>query len=292
MFQRALICTDFSDGIYRLAHFVPSLAVGGLTQVVFFHNLAIEAEREIPRADPERLEAKRQQLTDLIREVPEGVEVKVEVQMGRPGDNILRVAKANQSEVIFLGTPTRTLLEERLFGSTTVQLTERTEVPLMILRPQLISTYTTAELDLRCNDLFRYLLVPYEGSPGAENLIRRIKQQVQSNPNSSLERVRLLWVIDDAVRRELRGDQPQQVAQAKLDQIQAELAALNLVVNIDVVEGDPLKQILAAAEAHDIGAIATCSRGLGGVMKWSVPSLTRELLRASWHPLLYYPPAR
>lgn len=289
MFQRALICTDFADGMHRLAHFVSSLSEGGFKQLVFFHNIAVEAKREIPRIDSEQIEAKRKRLNDLIGEVPAGVEVKVEVQVGRPSDNILRLAKANRSDVIFLGTPTRTLLEEKLFGSTTAQLLERTVVPLMILRPQLVGTFTTAELDLRCRQLFRYLLVPYEGSSGADYLIQQIKQQIQSNPSSVLERCRLLWVIDEGVRRELRGDQPQQKAAAKLEEVQADLAALDLVVNTTVVEGDPLQEILLAAEMHDIGAIAVCSRGVGGALKWSAPSLAREILRRCWHPILFYP---
>lgn len=292
MFQRALICTDFSDGIYRLAQFVPALAAGGFKQLVFFHNVSVTAGPEIPRANSTQLEAKRKRIADLLREVPAGIDVQVEVQMGRPSDNILRTAKKLNSDIIILGTPTRTLLEEKLFGSTTAQLAERTELPLMILRPQLISTYTTAELELRCRHLFRYLLVPYEGGPGSEHMLQQIKQQVQANPNSVLERLRLLWVIEDNVRRELQGDQPQQKAQAKLDQVQSELATLDLVVNTSVVKGEPLQEILAAAEAHDIGAIAICSRGLSGVLKWSVPSLTRELVRSSWHPLLFYPSAR
>ncbi|MBD2257353.1 universal stress protein [Pseudanabaena sp. FACHB-2040] len=292
MFQRALICTDFSDGVYRLAQFVPSLAAGGFRQLVFFHNLSVERGREIPRSNPEQVETTRKQLTDLLRDVPAEVNVKVEVQVGRASDNILRLAKTTKSDVIILGTPTRTLLEEKLFGSTTMQMAERTEVPLLILRPQLISTYTTEELDLRCRHLFRYLLIPYEGSAGGDYLLQQIKQQVQSNPHSVLERIRLLWVVDDSVRRELRGDQPKQAAQAKLEQVQKDLAALDLVVNTSVVEGDPLQEILAAAETHDIGAIATCSRNLGGVMKWTVPSVTRELVRNSWHPLLFYPSAR
>ncbi|HEY9763457.1 MAG TPA: universal stress protein [Trichocoleus sp.] len=292
MFQRALICTDFADGMHRLAHFISSLAEGGFKELVFFHNVAVGATREIPRVDPEQIEAQRKRLSDVIRDVPAGVNVKVEVQVGRPSDNILRLAKTHRSDVIFLGTPIRTLLEEKLFGSTTMQLLERTEVPLMILRPQLIATFTTAELDLRCRHLFRYLLVPYEGSSGADHLIQQIKQQIQSNPNSVLERCRLLWVIDEGVRRELRGEKPQQEAETKLEKVQAELAALDLVVNTTVVEGDPLQEILTAAETHDIGAIAICSRGLGGILKWSAPSVAREMIRRCWHPILFYPSPR
>ena len=289
MFQRALICTDFTDGMHRLAQFVPSLAAGGIQSFTFFHNVAIDAEREIPSQDPAILAQPKQRITDLLRDVPDAVEVKVEVQMGRVGDNILRLAKQCHADVIFLGTPTRTMLEEKLFGSTTMQLAEKTPVPLMILRPQLISTYTTAELELRTSHLFRYLLLPYDGQETGKTLIEKVKKQVQSNPHSVLERVRLLWVIDDNIRREFHGDHPVEQAQAECEKIQSELASLGLVVNTTVVEGDPIQQIMLTAEQYDIGAIATCASGLGGFLKWSTPSLTRDILRRSWHPVLYFP---
>ncbi len=291
MFQRALICTDFKDSMHRLAQFAPSLAAGGFNALTFFHNVGIETEREIPSQDPELLAKPKQRLSDLLREVPEDVTVTVDVQMGKASDNILRLAKQYQSEVIFLGSPTRTLLEEKLFGSTTMTLAERTLVPLVILRPQLVATYTTAELELRCTHLFRYLLLPYDGTQGGKTLVEAIKRQVKTNPNSVLERVRLLWVIDENIRRELRGDNPLQDAQEELSRVQTDLAELGLVVNTTVCEGDPIQEIMATAETHDIGAIATCSRGIGGIMKWSAPSLTREILRQSWHPVLFFPPA-
>lgn len=289
MFQRALLCTDFTDGIGRLTQFAHSLARSGLQQLVFFHNVAVEAEREIPRAEPEPLNQARQRLVDALQDLPSGLEVLVDVQVGRPSSNILRLAEHHGSDVIFLGTPTRTMLEEKLFGSTTIRITERTKIPLIILRPQLISTYTTRELDLRCEHLFRYLLIPYDGSPGADYLVQRIKDQVMSNPHSTLERCRLLWVIDDSVRPELLGDTPLKTAQDRLGQVQSELADLGLVANASVVEGDPLTEILGAAQQYDISAVATCPRGMGGFMQWSAPSLPREILRASWHPVLFFP---
>lgn len=289
MFQRALICTDLTDSMYRLAQFVPSLAAGGFKSLVFFHSVSLEGGPEIPHADSELLEPARQQLQELLRDAPDDVEVTIEVQLGRPAESILRLAKQHQVDVIFVGTPTRTLLEEKLFGSTTANLVEKTGVPITVLRPQLISTFTTAELELRCAHLFRYLLVPYDGTEGGKHLIQKIHHQVKHNPNSVLERIRLLWVIDDNMRRELHGDRPVQQAQQELDKIQAELAALNLVVTTTIVEGNPLAEILKAAEMHDIGAIATCSSNVGGILRWAAPSLTREILRESWHPVLFFP---
>lgn len=289
MFRRALVCTDFTDGVYRLAQFVPSLAAGGFNQLVFCHHVSVEGDWEIPPTDSDQVNQARQRLLDLLREVPEGIEATVEVMMGRPSDNILRLVEKYQSEIVFLGTPTRTLLEEKLFGSTTARLVERTPVPLMILRPQLVSTYTTKELDLRFRHLFDYLLIPYDGSPGGDYLLSQIKQILKQNPEAKLERCRLLWIIDEGVRSEIRNARFQQ-AEEQLQQVQQELAQLNLVVNTSIIEGDPLQSILKAAETYDISAIATCTRGIGGFLKWSVPSLTREILRHSWHPVLFYPP--
>ncbi|MFQ4135591.1 universal stress protein [Nodosilinea sp. PGN35] len=289
MFQRALICTDFTDGLYRLAQFVPSLAAGGFKSLVFFHNVSVDGEWEIPPGSPELLEEPRQRLQALLRDVPDDIDVTVEVQMGRASESILRLAKQHRADVIFLGSPTRTLLEEKLFGSTTARLAEKSAVPIVILRPQLVSTYTTAELELRCAHLFRYLLVPYDGTEGGKNLLKKLRQQVKNNPHSVLERVRLLWVIDANVRRKLQGDNPIKQAEQELDQLQADLAALNLVVNTTIVEGNPLEKILKTAEVHDIGAIAACSSNAGGILKWSAPSLTREILRGSWHPVLFFP---
>lgn len=289
MFQRALICTDFNDGMYRLAQFVPSLVEGGFKSLIFFHNVAVEVEREIPRNDPALLAAPKQRLTELLREVPADIEVIVEVQMGRPAENIRRLADKYKVDIIFLGTPTRTLLEEKLFGSTTAALIEKTTVPILILRPQLIATYTTAELELRCAHLFRYLLLPYNGREGAQQSIASIQRQLTANPDSILERIRLLWVIDENVRPELHGDNPLHQAQKELEQVQADLAKFNLVVNTSVIEGDPIKEIIQAAETYDIGAIATCTGNISNLMKWSAPSLTRELVRHIWHPVLVFP---
>ncbi|MGB5975572.1 MAG: universal stress protein, partial [Nodosilinea sp.] len=83
MFQRALICTDFTDSMYRLAQFVPSLAAGGFKSLVFFHSVSVESGPEIPRQDSTVLEQPRARLKELLREAPDDIEVTIEVQIGR-----------------------------------------------------------------------------------------------------------------------------------------------------------------------------------------------------------------
>ncbi|MEM9120787.1 MAG: universal stress protein [Cyanobacteria bacterium P01_F01_bin.56] len=289
MFQKALISTDLEDGLDRLGSTVASLVESGFTHITFFHNVSVETDRSVPKVDESEVAAAQAQLEALIQSAPKDADVQVIVSGGKASSNILQKVELTGCEVLFLGMPTRNILSERLFGSTTMKLVERTPVPMMIMRPQLVSTFTTEELSIRCSNLFRYLLVPYDGTEGSTEFLETLKARIQQNPPPSEHQYWLLWVVDDNIRRELRGDQPLQDAQARLEKAAEGLRALNLRVETLVVEGDPLTEIMRAADRFDIGAIATSSRGIGGLLRWSVPSLTREILRNSWHPVLYFP---
>ncbi|HEY9748852.1 MAG TPA: universal stress protein [Allocoleopsis sp.] len=292
MFQRPLICTDFSDNLHRLAHFVPSLAAGGIQQIVFLHVAPFWEEGEIPREDTEKVAQARDRLGVALAQVPDGAEVKVEVQSGRASDIILKVAKAHQADVIILGTPTRSLLSEKLFGSTTVSLAQRTTTPLLVLRPQLIAAYTSEELNLRCRHLFRSLLLPYDGSEPAQYLVQQIEQHGQNQPNQALAECVLCAVVSDSGRRELRKSNPMEAAAEMLAGPQAVLAKLNLQVHTKIRVGNPVTEVLETAAMFDISAIAVSSGSMGRLIEWSTPSFTAEILRRSWHPVLLFPPAR
>ena len=289
MFQKALISTDLTDGLDRLGYTVTSLAASGFTKITFFHNVPVETDRSVPKVDEDAIAAAQEHLDKVIQEAPDDVDIKVIVSGGKASSNILQKVELTGCEVLFLGMPTRNILSEKLFGSTTMKLVEQTPVPMMIMRPQLVSTFTTEELSIRCRNLFRYLLIPYDGTGGSTEFLEVLKARIQQNPPPDEHQYWLLWVIDDNIRRELRGDNPMQDAQARLEKTAEGLRALNLKVATLVVEGDPLTEILHAADRYDIGAIATSSRGIGGLLRWSVPSLTREILRHSWHPVLYFP---
>lgn len=288
MFQRPIICTDCSDGLQRFTAFVPQLAAGGVQQIVFFHNLPFREVGGIPRVDTERTEQAHQQLESALQQVPEGIEVKVEVQSGKLVDNLLKVAKTYQADVFVLGMASRNILNQKLFGSTTVELSQRTKTPILALRPQLISAYTSEELALRCQHLFRYLLIPYDGSDTSSYLLQQIKQYASNRPASSLECCLLCWVVDDTGRRELDKEHRMQLAQQKLTAAKAELEHLQLRVDVELRRGEPVVELLEAAQYHDISAIAIASNNLGKIWELPIASFTGEVLRRSWHPVLFF----
>ncbi|MBD0346982.1 MAG: universal stress protein [Coleofasciculus sp. C3-bin4] len=292
MFHSCLVCTDLSDGLYRLAEFLPHLAAGGLKKIVLLHSVPLWEEGKIPRIDEEAIEKARASLQQRLKTIPDGVEVKIEVPSGVPIETIPKVAQANKIDVIITGMPIRSLLQEKLFGSTTAGLAKACERPLLILRPQLISTYTCEELELRCQHLFRYLLIPYNGSNASKYLVQKVKQYAQQRPDDSLKECLLMWVVEEGGRREIPKDYQLKEAQEKLAGVKAELEPLGLQVTTQVRLGDPYMEILDAALEFDISAIAIASDNFGKLIEFPVRSFAGELMRRSWHPVLFFPPQR
>lgn len=286
MFKCALVCTDFEDSLQRLIGFVPDLVQSGLDKIVFFHNVSLTTDREIPKVDDSAVAEAKSRLADASGSVlPEGKSVVVDVRSGRVIDNIEKSARRYNADVLVLGTPTRSLLTEKFFGSTTTGIAHQLDIPLVILRPQLIATYRKQELALRCQTLFTHLLVPYDGSNSANYLLSQIKTAAQTNgyPKQCI----LCWVIDDCIRVELRESEEQ--IQAHLNKAKIDLESSGIEVFTEIRQGDPQSEILKSAEVNDISAISICSGKSKGILKWSVPSFTNALLRSSWHPVIHFP---
>lgn len=292
MFQRCLICTDFSDGLHRLVHFVPNLASSGFKQIVFLHNVSLWQEGSVPRVDEAKVEAAKEHLSAALKNVPEGVEVKIEVPSGRPAETILRAINTYQSEVILVGTPVRSALQERFVGSTSKGLAKQINAPLLILRPQLITTYTREELALRTQHLWRYLLIPYNDSNSARYLIERIKEYAQDRPKNTLEKCMLIWVVEDGARRKVITESRIQEAKEKLEAVKADLEQLDLQVKAEVRQGDRIPEILDAALEHDISAIAIATDYRSNLLEWTVSSCVDEVLQRSWFPVLFFSPKK
>ncbi len=292
MFYRLLVATDLSDGLHRLVKFVPDLAAVGLQQIVFFHCVPFWEEGGIPRVDSEKVSQAHERLAIARQSIPPGLDIQVEVPSGRAVDQILEAVKRHQSDLVILGMPSRSLLSEKLFGSTTCSLAQRVQIPLLILRPQLIATYTEEELALRCRHLFRYLLIPYDDSASAQHLVSFIEQQIQRGSSPFPETCLLCWVIDRAGRREwgLAKDQVQQV-ETLLEAVRSRLTTLGLQVRTEIRQGNPILEIQTVAEEFDISLIAVSSKEFGKLWELSIPSFAGELLRRSWHPMLFIPRA-
>ncbi|MEL6493755.1 MAG: universal stress protein [Cyanobacteria bacterium J06623_7] len=293
MFQSCLICTDFTDGLYRLIDCVPNLAQSGLKKIVFFHSVPLWEEGEVPRIDDEKEEEAKGRLQKALDSVVEGVDIEIEVISGKPLDTIPRVLKKHQIDVIMMGSPIKTLAQEKVFGSTSAGLAKLTSQPLFVIRPELITTYTREELSLRCQHLWRYLLIPYNDSKTARYLIEQIKKYAQDRPANSLMQCMLITVVDDSGRRaSLVAEQKMKDAEVSLAKVKAELEALDIEVNTLVKQGNPLKEIAMAALDFDISAIAIANDYKNNLLQWTVRCFANDVMRSSWFPVLLFSPKK
>lgn len=292
MFQSCLICTDFTDGLHRLTDVVTDLAQFGLKQIVFFHSVPLWEEGEVPRVDEEKIQAAKDRFQKALNNTPSGIEVKAEVLSGKPLDTIPKILKNHPVDVILTGTPIKSLLQEQFFGSTSAGLAKLTSQPLNIIRPELISTCTTDELALRCRNMWRYLLIPYNDSESARYLIQQIKHYAQNRPENSLTHCMLLSVVDDSTRRGVVVEDRIEQAQTSLVSVKAELESLNLKVNMEVRKGNPLQETLAAAMDFDITAIAIATDYRNSLLQWTVRSYANDVMRSSWFPVLLFSPKK
>jgi nucleotide-binding universal stress UspA family protein len=287
MFRRLLICTDLHDGFQRFAHCAAAFAMAGVEQLVFLYSKPIPESQGVPKLDPQEVS---QIQTSIQQRIPEdaGLEVKVEVQMGKVVDCILNTAKAYQSDVVILGTASKNPLSEKLFGSTTRELAQQINIPLMIFRPPAIAMMTVEELSLRCQHLCRSLLLPYDGSDAAQFAIQQIQTLAQQTPGA-VTHCTLCWVTADTGALTASEAEQAQAADAKLAPAEQQLVQAGIHVERSVRSGNAILAILAAAGDSDVSAIAIASNSLGKLVEWTTPSLTGELLRRSWYPVIFFP---
>ncbi|ACK66210.1 UspA domain protein [Rippkaea orientalis PCC 8801] len=288
MFKNCLICTNLTDGLDRLVKFVPYLAGSGVKRIVFLHNISVWESEKATKVDEDRINRAQERLAPALQEIPEGIEVKVEVLSGQPKDTILRLINTYNINVVFTGMSIRSAVETKIFGSNTLELAPLTPVPLMVFRPQLILTYTQEELALRCQHLWRSLLIPYNGEKSAQYLIEQIKHYAQNRPKDSFQQCVLLWVIDDGGRTETLKEYHLHEAQEKLNAVKTELEALNLTVETKIAQGNPLHEILDTAVAFDISAIAIAHDYSSNILQWTISSLAKEVVSHSWFPVLFF----
>ena len=295
MFERVLVATDFDDGLYRLARCRQSLESSGVKQLGFVHAIPWQDKQVggMPQVRQNEIAAARHQIETHVAVESSALQVEILVREGQPSEVIRQAIADFQADVLVLGMPSRSLLAEKMRGSTTINTIQQLSIPVAILRPQLVASMTVEELRLRCRHLFDSLLVPCDLESDRPPLLDMLATVLCRQPK--WEHVVLFYVLDTAIRRNVSADSSVLCSSAreKLEQLGQSLQAKighPVPLSCEVRIGAPVKEILAAAQEFDITAIATSSRNIGRIWELAVPSITGEILRRSWHTVLFFPP--
>lgn len=288
MFQSCLICTDYTDGLQRFLSFVDALAESGLTEITFLHNVPLWEEGQVPRVDHEQIALMKEKLNSAFKP-SDKVKVNIEITSGLIIDNVLKTIKKYNPQCLMLGTTLRGLVEDRIFGSTTKSIIEKVKIPIMILRPQLISVYTSEELELRCRHLNRCWLIPCYDLENARYLINQLKSCSQDKCSTASHKYIILAVIDDVSRSEELVQNKIQEAETKLAKVREDFQSLGVEIETIIKIGNPLLETLNVALTEDISAIAVTDDRESGLLDWTIPSFTQKILYRSWFPIVFFP---
>ncbi|MCS6815035.1 MAG: universal stress protein [Cyanobacteria bacterium] len=293
MFQRFLVSTDLTDGAYRLLTCLPALASAGVKTIVFLHVVPLGSDDGVPRVDEEKVERARQLLNAGLEKTDMTIEATIDIRTGNPSEAILKAIQVHDPQVVLLGKPVSSFLNEKLFGSTTTKLAQQIKIPLLVMRPQLVMAFTQDELTLRCQHLFRTLLIPCDGSETFQQLLRRLSNCLQETTAKIPERIVLCRVIEEGRYQSLSQAESQKQAEEQLSTAKALLAdvmALGVQVDVSIRQGNPVVEVMQAAFEVDATAIVISSKNVGKIWELSVPSVAGELLRQCWRPVLFFPP--
>jgi nucleotide-binding universal stress UspA family protein len=206
--------------------------------------------------------------------------VRTWIMVGSPAGCIVRAAR--DADAIVMGTLGRTGLPHVLLGSVAERVVRHASVPVLTVR--------ASRGKRKATTTFRRMLVPYDFSVHAGAALRTAVDlavvhrgrvtvlHVVSAPSSLGETAR--------ERNRLRRDVHEKLRTA----IQSLVRGRRVTVRSDVVIGDPVAAILAAAPSAD--SIVMSTLGQTGIARWLVGSVAEKVVRLSPVPVLTVRAAR
>ncbi|HXH07608.1 MAG TPA: universal stress protein [Vicinamibacterales bacterium] len=190
---------------------------------------------------------------------PHAARIEFEVAVGKPAEEILRVARLRSADVIVMSTHGLTGVRKFFFGSTTERVLRETTVPVLVTPPSESGPRTTEELRASA----QRILVPVDLGPASAHQVgvaRAIAEAVRGTLLllHVVEPVRfplppsLHWPSVDSERRTR--------AEAALTELTAGLPR-SLRAEPLVVLGDPAEEIAKVARARQVGLIIIALHG-------------------------------
>jgi nucleotide-binding universal stress UspA family protein len=219
-----------------------------------------------------------------------GFKVRAMVTIGTPEDEILRVAEAENVDLITMATHRESLIARGVLGSVTDRVVTHSTIPVLTMRPEGVSETVPMKPDV--------VIVPLDGSEISEAVVP-LASVIAARMGSELLFVRVSNMAYHTAMGDagiyyaspvsytrasaLAGEYLEPfVERAKLAGIRAEMRAPT---------GGPAKTITAIADEFENALIVIGTRGQSGFKRLIVGSVTDKVIRTSGHPVLVVPPA-
>ena len=222
----------------------------------------------------------------------DGIDVSVTATVGRPAEEILKVAEEQKCDLIAMATRGRNAITRGILGSVTDKVLHSSRVPTLTITPEKAEKYRKGEVGIS------KIVVPLDGSELAETALPVVEQMAT---RMSLDVVLVRSVKgEDFYLSHAYGYHPvgfpdmneelRQEAREYLDEVAGDLRSRGIRVSTKLLDGPPAGAIIDYARQAPIDLIALTTHGRTGLSRWILGSVAEALVRASGDPVLVIPP--
>lgn len=286
--MRILLATDGSKDAAAATAFLRELPLPALSKLRVM--TAVSFPTFVLEPPPVR-EFKSSVLEDARRVVdearamlaPRGFEIETDVVIGSPRDEISRMAREWNADLVVVGARGLGRIKRFLLGSVSLAVARHVSCPVLVVKG-------------RARKLGSVIV----GMDGSEDSFQALRFLL-SLPLARQTKLRLLSVIEPiryptsapgAVRghlirmlREIENERRGELEKV-LEKAAAELGGSITRVTRSTPTGNPADVIVAAAAAHDADLVVVGARGLGGVTRLLLGSVSEKVLGYARCPVL------
>lgn len=283
MFRKTLIPTDFTDEADQVLHYSLGLKDLGMREVVLIHVIDVGQALLLPVSEKIKSTIAEKLAERAAIYKKNGIKAKTIIAEGEPIDKIIEQAEKDGVSLIVTGSHGKRLVDEFLGGSVSEGLGRKSDVPILILRYDILKEKKQEELAKMADQTFKRILLPHDFSPVSKKALgyaRKLKQ-------AGAEEIVLLHIVDSK-RLETEQEERELLAINQRETVAAEneIKRSNIKTKSYCQVGDPLHEILTKADDEDISLIVMGSHGKGIVKEWLLGSVSLNVIRTANRPAL------
>jgi nucleotide-binding universal stress UspA family protein len=227
-------------------------------------------------ASPELLNAVRDRVVSQLRgAAPEGLQWEVEVEYGRPSDEIVRKARDRDAQLIVIGLVHHSIVDRVLDGDTALEVVRQSRAPVLLATPE------WKELPTRA-------VIAVDFSPQSMHAARAGLRLLGNGATVVLANVRPRATVYDQMG--VWEEEYEDAAAAELKKFADALnAPEGLQVEQMILSGSASGAVLELADKNDAQLIVAGTRGAGLMQRLLLGSVATRLMRHSRRSLLIVP---
>lgn len=290
MLSSILVATDASEASDRIVECARALAHAGARRAALVHVFHVRDIGGLYESLERQVRPRLEKQAETLRGA--GFEVRIETPLGFPADELHRIARECGAQLIVAGSHGASLARDRVLGSTVTELLHRLQLPLLLIRVQLVEEGGGVRCQALCERLFEHILFPTDFSDNAAHaflFLEHLARQVRP-------RVTLVHVQDRSrIERHLkhRLEEFNEIDAERLAGMKLRLEQCGAAeVRTEIPYGLPIEEILRLARSGDATLILMGAQGRGFFREVFLGSVANQVARLAPLPVLVVPALR